>query len=144
MRHNTLDLDHLKYLGILLKYFPKQYELKRSEFEILLYLQDIRPNFTQEDFRDGKMHYSWNKNQFMNLVRSGWYEVSHKGNRRLGEVYRYSLSSKAKRMLNDFGKTLDGRKDLPLSIRNKVLTDKTYSGRRLARAIILKEKRKKL
>ena len=144
MRRQELILDHLQYLGLLMKYFPKQHGIKRSELEILLYLQAIRPTFTTQDFQESRMHYSWNKHQWRYLVKEGWFAIAHKGNKRIGEVYRYSLSHKAKRMLSDLGKTLDGRKDLPLSIRNKVLQDKSYSSRRVARAILLKEKRKKL
>ena len=141
MRRDELNLDHLKYLGLLLKFFPKQYELQRADFELLLYLYDIRPTFTMDDFKEGKMHYSWDKNRFQRLKREGWFDISHQGNRRKGEVYRYALSHKAKRMITDFGKTLDGRKDLPLSLQNKVMKDKSYSGRVLAYAIKLKEKR---
>ena len=128
------NLDYLADVGIVFRWAVKQYGLKRADLELLLYLHQFK-FFTTKQFKDGEMLYSWDKNRFTRLRRDGYFKKVYEGNRRLGEHDKYSLSNDTVRMLRRIDRILDDKEDMPLSIRNKVMTGKRYSDKVLSTAI---------
>ena len=92
--------------------------------------------FTRQQFKDGTLLYSWDKRRFGRLLNDGYIEKSYEGNRRLGEHDKYILSASTVRMLRRIDRILDGREDMPQSVRNKVWHGKKYSDKVLKTAII--------
>lgn len=133
-RPKELDLEHLQYIGLGLKWFCTQYEIARADLETLLYLNPIK-FFTVKDFEEGVYHYSWNNDRFYRLKRNDWFKQIYKGNRRKGESDKYVLSSKAERMIRRLGRILDGQEEFPLSTRNKLVGSDKYSHKVLLTSI---------
>ena len=100
----------------------------------MFYLQPMK-YFTRQQFKDGELLYSWDKRRFSRLMNDGYFEKSYEGNRRLGEHDKYRLTSSALRMLRRIDRILDGREDMPQSVRNKVWNGKKYSDKVLKTAI---------
>ena len=128
------NLDYLADVGIVFRWAVKQYGLKRADLELLLYLHQFR-FFTTKQFKDGELLYSWDKNRFTRLRRDGYFKKIYEGNKRLGEHDKYSLSNDTVRMLRRIDRILDGREDMPLTIRNKAMSGKRYSDKVLSTAI---------
>ena len=129
------NLDYLADVGIVFRWAIKQYELNRADLELLLYLQQFR-YFTRDDFQHGQHLYSWDKNRHQRLTKDGWIEKSdYIPNKKMGEHAKYFVSAKAQRMLRRIDRILDGKEDMPLSVRNKVMTSKGYANKVLATSI---------
>ena len=100
----------------------------------MFYLQPLK-YFTRQQFKDGELLYSWDKRRFSRLMNDGYFEKSYEGNRRLGEHDKYRLTSSTLRMLRRIDRILDGREEMPQSVRNKVWNGKKYSDKVLKTAI---------
>ena len=74
------------------------------------------------------------------MVRDGWFKKVYEGNRRLGEHNKYSLSKDAVMMLRRIDRILDGKEDIPMSIRNKAMQGNSYSDKVLKTAILKSRK----
>ncbi len=133
------NLDYLAHVGIVFRWAVKQYEINRADLELMLYLHQFR-FFTLQQFRDGTLMYSWDKSRLERLQREEWTKKIYVGNKKRGEHDKYTLTSKAIRMLRRIDRMLDDKEDMPLSIRNRVMTGKRYSDKVLKNAIIKKEK----
>ena len=129
------NLGYLADVGIVFRWACKQYELQRADLELLLYLHQFK-YFTRDDFQMGAHLYSWDKHRQRRLTTDGWIEKSdYIPNKRLGEHAKYFVSMKATRMLRRIDRILDNKEDMPLSIRNKVMTGKGYANKVLATSI---------
>lgn len=134
-RKKQLDPEHLQYVGLMFKWFMEQYSMKRADIEILMYLKPIRI-FTMKDFKEGQLHYSWDKKRLQRLKREGWIKkTDYKANRKLGEHEKYMLTKEAELMINRFCRILDGSEQFPLSTRNKLKGSDRYSHKVLLTAI---------
>ena len=49
-------------------------KLNDADLELLVYL-DCKSRFTRNNFIDGSIHKSWDKNRWERLSREGWIEV---------------------------------------------------------------------
>ena len=141
MRRNNRDnnLAYLQNWGLVARWVQKQYGVSRAEIELMLYLHQIKL-FTTQDFKNRDLLYSWNKKRFQKMVRDGWFNKVYEGNRRLGEHNKYTLSRDAVMMLRRIDRILDGKEDMPMSIRNKAMTGKSYSDKVLRTAILKSRK----
>ena len=134
MSYRDNNLFYLSDIGIIMRWFCKQYELKRADLELLLYLHKFK-FFTTKQFKDGELLYSWDKNRFTRLRRDGYFKKIYEGNRRLGEHDKYSLSNDTVRMLRRMDRILDGKEEIPRSWRNKAWNGKRYSDKVLKNSI---------
>ena len=129
------NLGYLADVGIVFRWAVKQYELNRADLELLLYLHQFK-YFTRDDFHAGAHLYSWDKARQQRLTKNGWIEKSdYVPNKKMGEHAKYFVSAKAQRMLRRIDRILDDKEDMPLSIRNKVMTGKKYSDKVLRNSI---------
>lgn len=125
-RRNELDLEHLRYVGLMFRWATVQYDLQKADIELMFYLYPLR-FFTIKDFKEGTYHYCWDKNRWSRLNNDEWFKKIYKGNRRLGEHDKYALSKKAQLMVRRLGRILDGQEEFPMSVRNKLTGSDKYS-----------------
>ena len=83
MKLEASDIRHLqifKYYRLVRKWACKTYNLKDADLELLIYL-DCKGRFTRQEFIDGVYTYSWDKQSWERLRKSGWIEVWRHRNR---------------------------------------------------------------
>ena len=97
----TPSNDYLKYWRVVRYWVKAKYGLTTPDLEMLLFLYSEQI-FTKDKFSDFKEIMSWDKNRFERLRQEGWiivwkkregknkalYEVSHKGKKVVGMVYK--------------------------------------------------------
>ena len=130
-----LKVDFLKYYRLVSRWATKNNDLNVADLELLFYLDPIL-YFTIEDFKDGTLFYSWDKERFYRLQRDGWIEKIHKGIGRRGDHNKYKVSQKGKLLINKIYRILIGEEDIPSSAkRNSIMKRKTYIDKVYSQAI---------
>lgn len=130
-----LKVDFLKYYRLVSRWATKNNNLNVADLELLFYLDPIL-YFTIEDFKDGTLFYSWDKERFYRLQRDGWIEKIHKGIGRRGDHNKYKVSQKGKLLINKIYRILIGEEDIPSSAkRNSIMKRKTYIDKVYSQAI---------
>ena len=130
-----LKVDFLKYYRLVSRWATKNNDLNVADLELLFYLDPIL-YFTIEDFKDGTLFYSWDKERFYRLQRDGWIEKIHKGIGRRGAHNKYKVSQKGKLLINKIYRILIGEEDIPSSAkRNSIMKRKTYIDKVYSQAI---------
>ena len=138
-----LKVDFLKYYRLVSRWATKNNDLNVADLELLFYLDPIL-YFTIEDFKDGTLFYSWDKERFYRLQRDGWIEKIHKGIGRRGDHNKYKVSQKGKLLINKIYRILIGEEDIPSSAkRNSIMKRKTYIDKVYSQAIKEFNKQKK-
>ena len=131
-QRGELKVDFLKYYRLVSRWACTNYDLGVADLELLFYLDPIK-YFTIDDFKEGTLYYSWDKERFYRLQRNGWIEKIHKGVGRRGDHNKYKVSQKGKLLINRIYRILLNEEDLPESAkRNKIMKrtryiDKVYS-----------------
>ena len=125
------ELKILKYYRLVRKWACKTYDLRDADLELLIYL-DCKGRFTRNDFIDGVYTYSWDKNRWERLRRSGWIEALRDRNRTTIKYSIFKTSFKCSQLISRIYRILLGEEDLPTSERsvfynNKSYTDKVYN-----------------
>ena len=129
------DLNLLKHDRIIRKWACKNNGLTDSDLELLIYL-DCIDLFTIQDFKDGTFYYNWDKMRFYRLQSQEWLTKVHKGNGRLGDHNKYTVSSKGQRLIARIYRILIGKEKLPESARrSKIMRKETYIDKVYAQAI---------
>ena len=130
-----LKVDFLKYYRLVSRWATKNNDLNVADLELLFYLDPIL-YFTIEDFKDGTLFYSWDKERFYRLQRDGWIEKIHKGIGRRGDHNKYKVRQKGKLLINKIYRILIGEEDIPSSAkRNSIMKRKTYIDKVYSQAI---------
>ena len=130
-----LKVDFLKYYRLVSRWATKNNDLNVADLELLFYLDPIL-YFTIEDFKDGTLFYSWDKERFYRLQRDGWIEKIHKGIGRRGDHNKYKVSQKGKLLINKIYRILIGEEDIPSSAkRNSIMKRKNYIDKVYSQAI---------
>ena len=130
-----LKVDFLKYYRLVSRWATKNNNLNVADLELLFYLDPIL-YFTIEDFKNGTLFYSWDKERFYRLQRDGWIEKIHKGIGRRGDHNKYKVSQKGKLLINKIYRILIGEEDIPSSAkRNSIMKRKTYIDKVYSQAI---------
>ena len=130
-----LKVDFLKYYRLVSRWATKNNDLNVADLELLFYLDPIL-YFTIEDFKDGTLFYSWDKERFYRLQRDGWIEKIHKGIGRRGDHNKYKVSQKGKLLINKIYRILIGEEDIPSSAkRNSIMKRKSYIDKVYSQAI---------
>ena len=121
--------DYLKYYRVVRYYNQAKYNLTHAEIDMLLFLNS-EMYFDSAKFDEFNELMSWDKKRFKKLLKEGWIDVFRKkqGNTRVV----YCLSFKAKTMIRDIYKKLNGEEipesptSNPLFKRNVSYMDKVY------------------
>lgn len=125
------EINLFKYYRLVRRWACKTYSLKDADLELLVYL-DCKELFTRNDFIDGVYTYSWDKNRWERLRKSGWIDVFKHRNRITSKYSVYKVSQKGKRLITRIYKILLAEEDLPTATtsvfyNNKSYTDKVYN-----------------
>lgn len=135
VERGELKVDFLKYYRLVSRWATKNNDLNVADLELLFYLDPIF-YFTIEDFKDGTLFYSWDKERFYRLQRDGWIEKIHKGIGRRGDHNKYKVSQKGKLLINKIYRILIGEEDIPSSAkRNSIMKRKSYIDKVYSQAI---------
>lgn len=123
--------DYLKYWRVVRYFVKAKYKLNQEELEMLLFLNSEK-YFDKGKFQEFNNLLSWNKNRFEKLRQQGWIEIFRKPIRSRGIKGIYTLSYKAKRVIQLVYKRLEGKEIAtsnsknPLFKKNVSYTDKIY------------------
>jgi len=138
-----LKVDFLKYYRLVSRWAVKNNNLNIADLELLFYLDPIL-YFTIDDFKDGTLFYSWDKERFYRLQKDGWINKTHFGRGRRGDHNKYKVSQKGKLLINKIYRILIDEEDLPSSAkRNSIMKRKTYIDKVYSQAIKEFNKQKK-
>lgn len=121
--------DYLKYWRVIRHYIKVKYSLTQSELEVLLFLSS-EDYFSKDKFKEFDTILSWDVNRFNKLRRDGWIEMFRKNHGKTKALY--TLSFKARRVINSVYKKLNGEEiptspsQNPMFLRNVSYSDKRY------------------
>jgi ADP-heptose:LPS heptosyltransferase len=128
------ELNLLKYYRLVRKWACKTYDLQDADLELLIYL-DCKGHFTRNDFIEGVYTYSWDKERWERLRKSGWIDVWRQRNMTTIKYSIYKTSFKTKQLITRIYKILLKEEDLPTSHRSKFYNNKTYTDKVYNKAI---------
>ena len=131
---NIRELNLLKYYRLIRKWACKTYSLKDADLELLIYL-DCKGRFTRNDFIDGTYTYSWDKNRWERLRKSGWIDVWRHRNRTSIKYSIYKTSFKCSQLISRIYRIMLGHEDINISSRNKIITGASYMDKVMTKAI---------
>jgi len=135
IERGELKVDFLKYYRLVSRWAAKNNNLNVADLELLFYLDPIL-YFTINDFKDGTLFYSWDKERFYRLQREGWIDKTHKGVGRRGDHNKYKVSQKGKLLINKIYRILIDKEEIPSSARrNTIMKRKTYIDKVYSQAI---------
>jgi hypothetical protein len=126
--------DYLKYWKVIREYFKVRYNLSQGDLDMLLYLYSER-YFNATTFNKYENIFAWDKERFYRLKSEGWIELfstKQPGRAASRSKAIYSLSYKAKRMVNSMYKKLEGEEipetmcNNPMFKKNVRFADKVY------------------
>lgn len=138
--------DYLKFWRVIRYYMKAKHELSQADLDILLFLYS-EGYFGKEKFDYFSELVSWDKDRFDSLLRRAWLERF----RRRGTDGRalYCLSDKAKRVIRDIYRKLEGE-EIPTSLsynsmflKNVSYNDKVYRNMILQMNAYYREQREK-
>jgi hypothetical protein len=121
--------DYLKYWRVVCQYTKVRYNIGQADLDMLLFLYSEQ-YFTIRKFTEFAQLVAWDRGRFGRLVKEGWIENFRPGCK--GQRALYSLSYKAKRMINSIYKKLEGEEipettcNNPMFKKNVRFTDKVY------------------
>jgi hypothetical protein len=128
------EINLFKYYRLVRRWACKTYNLKDADLELLVYL-DCKKLFTRNDFINGVYTYSWDKNRWERLRRTGWIDVFKERNRTTSKYAVYKVSSKSKRLINRIYRILLAEEDLPVATTSVFYKNKTYTDKVFNKAI---------
>ena len=135
VERGEIKVDFLKYYRLVSRWACKENNISISDLELLFYLDPIK-YFTIQDFKDGTFYYNWDKMRFYRLQSQEWLTKVHKGNGRLGDHNKYTVSSKGQRLIARIYRILIGKEKLPESARrNTIMKREKYIDKVYAQAI---------
>ncbi len=136
IERGEIKIDFLKHYRLVRKWACKTNEIQEADLELLMYLDPI-VYFTRQDFLDGVLYYSWDKNRFYRLLKQGWIEdmKTRVANGNKGHN-RYKVSTKGKQMIRRIYRILVGEEDIPESARrNSIMKGNSFSDKMYKLAI---------
>jgi hypothetical protein len=121
--------DYLKYWRVIRQYMKAKHGLSQADLDVLLFLYS-EPYFDKSKFIEFNNLLSWDRHRFDNLLRDGWIENFRKFHGSQRGIY--NLSDKAKNVVRDIYKKLNGE-EIPTSLgsnpmfyKNVKYSDKVY------------------
>lgn len=124
--------DYLKHWRIVKHYIKVRYGISQQDLEMLLYLYS-ETYFSRQQFADFARCLSWDKNRLKRLIDQGWIEIFRPYRNFKKAIY--TLSYKAKRLITEIYRKLEGEEPLPETVDINPLKKKnlTYADRGYAK-----------
>ena len=97
--------NYLKYWKVIRNYIKMKYGISQVEMDMLLFLYSEK-YFNKTKFSHFNNIMSWDVERFNGLLKKGWIEVFRK--RQGKQTTLYKMSHRAKLMITDMYKKLDG------------------------------------
>ena len=135
-RRKERKIDFLADIRVVRKYFCRKHDLQPGDFEFLCKLHQI-DKFIYKDFEENEYTLCWNKHRWDDLKAKDWIVVWRDRKPSEGRNYKiYTISRKAKRMIDDCYKILCGELPIPEETRiNPIMKEESYNDKRYAKAI---------
>jgi hypothetical protein len=109
--------DFMKYWRVVRYWVLRKYEVTTADLEIMLFLYSEHL-FTKTKFEEFNELMSWDKNRFYDMIKAGWI---HQWRKKKGkEAALYELTYKAKRMIDNVYKKLNGQEFSETYVNNPV------------------------
>ena len=121
--------DYLKYWRIVRYYYQSKYGIRQDELEMILFLYS-EVYFSEKTFLKFNALLTWSSNRLKRMITDGWVEVFRP--RANGRKTIYQLTYKAKRLVNDIYRKLEGEsfvtdaQHVPLFNGSPTYTEKRY------------------
>lgn len=130
------SIDFLYGIRVVRQYFCRKYDIYQGDFELLLDLHAIK-KFRRQDFENGTITLTWDKNRWKRMLDDGWIKVHRERSAKKGRNYKiYSLTFEAKNRIEYFYKIICGEKPIPEATQhNPIMKEETYQDKRYAAAI---------
>jgi len=129
MKSNTKD--YLKYWRVVKHYVKMRYDLSQQDLEMLLFLKS-EDYFSREKFVEYGRTMSWHPTRLKSLIDRGWIEIFRPYKNFKKAIY--TLSIKAKHVLNSIYRKLEGEEPLtdnpdlnPLKRKKLTYANRMYS-----------------
>lgn len=134
-RRKERKIDFLADFRLVRQYYCRRHGLTNGEFEFLCKLHSLG-TFLRGDFDQCKNTLSWNKKRWNDML-GDWIVVYRKREPSKGKNYKiYTISPKAKNMIEDCYSILCGEKGIPETPQhNPIMKEKSYNDKRYAAAI---------
>ena len=116
------DHDYLKYWRVIRFWVKTTYNIGTPDLDMLLFLYSEQI-FNKSKFEEYNQLMSWDEKRFRMLLRDGWIHVWRKKQGK--ETTLYELTYKAKRMINNVYKKLNGE-EIPESTNPLFKHDASY------------------
>ena len=134
-RRKERKIDFLADYPVVRRYFCRKFDLSNQDFQFLCKLHSLG-TFIRGDFEENKTMFAWDPQRW-NRMLGDWIEVYRERAPKQGRNYKiYTISLKAKRMIEDCYRMLCGEMDIPETPRyNPVMYEESYQDKRHAEAI---------
>lgn len=137
-------INFLEDYRVVSKYICRKHDMSRGDLEFLFKLHGMG-TFIKKDFENSKGIISWDAERWFNMLTDGTIVVYRERKPSLGRNYKiYTISRKAKTIVEDCYKILCGELDIPEAPRyNPIMKEETYSDKKYAEAIRMFNKARK-
>lgn len=126
--------DYLKYWRIVRYYYQSKHDIRQDELEMILFLYS-EVYFSEKTFLKFNALLSWSSNRLKRMMKDGWVEIFR--SKYKGRKAMYQLSYKAKRLVNDIYRKLEGESFVTDAQYVPMFNAKpTYTEKRYKRAIL--------
>lgn len=123
-------------IRVITRYLCTKHDIKRAEFEMLLKMHSMG-TFLKADFDSAEGVFPWMKDRWFHMQKAGW--IFRYRNRKPSEGRNYaiySISEKAKKMIDTAYKIACGEEGIPESPQfNPIMKEERYSDKKYAEAI---------
>lgn len=139
-RGGERKIDFMQYYGLVERVYARDNNLTVAELRLLIYLDPI-PYFTRQDFKDGTLYYTWDKDRFKKLLDNDWLKISKTSYRAAGDHFHYNVTIKGTMIIDDIYKIMCGEIELPDKFK-RTRENAGYADKVLKNAITAMDKRK--
>lgn len=127
-------VNFLKIYPLVRTVFAVMKEVKKSDIDIILYVDDF-VYFTKQQFKGGVYWGGWDLRRFDRLQEKGLLE-KYPGTGGVGNPTRYKLGIKGRLMVTNIYKMCYGEKDIPASNANPIMKRGTFAHNKMATFIL--------
>ena len=107
-------MNFMKYWKVIRQYYKTKFKLSQSDLDMLFFMYS-EDYFTANRFKEFSRIIGWDKNRFMRMRDSGWFEIFRKATGNTAAIY--IMSDKGRHLVDDIYRKLNGH-DLPATICN--------------------------
>ena len=133
---NERSIDFLYGNRVVRKYLCSKYNLRQGDLELICDLHALK-TFRRQDFENGTVTLTWDKNRWKRLLDDEWIKVYRERQPSKGRNYKiYNLTFKARKLMEYYYQILCGEKPIPEAVQhNSIMKEETYNDKRYAAAI---------